>query len=158
MKRSILIVGGVIVLLLAGMWFYLNARRAQPSKPTNTTDVVITLERTQCFGTCPSYTLTIYGDGRLVYEGRVYVRVTGTQTAQISQDDIRAIVDEFYKIGYFSLNDSYTAAITDLQTTTTSITINGTTKRVIDYYGAPQALRELENKIDEIADTKRWVD
>ena len=32
-------------------------------------DTVITLERTACFGTCPIYTITIYGDGRVVYDG-----------------------------------------------------------------------------------------
>jgi hypothetical protein len=33
-------------------------------------DIEIGLERTVCFGTCPSYTLQIFGDGRVIYEGR----------------------------------------------------------------------------------------
>src|SRR5712691_7505714 len=37
--------------------------------------VVITLERTMCYGTCPAYTLRITGDGSVEYEGMRYVRV-----------------------------------------------------------------------------------
>ncbi len=40
-------------------------------------DVVITLERTQCFGSCPVYKLTVYGDGRVVYEGGGFVKIKG---------------------------------------------------------------------------------
>jgi len=35
------------------------------------------------------------------------VNVTGIQTAEISQDKIKELVDEFYKIDYFSLKESY---------------------------------------------------
>ena len=46
--------------------------------------VVITLERTVCYGTCPAYTLRITGDGSVEYEGMRYVRVIGKATARIS--------------------------------------------------------------------------
>ena len=117
-----------------------------------------TLERTACFGTCPVYKLTISGDGKIIYEGTRFVNVTGIQTSQISQDKIKDLVDEFYNINYFALNDKYDALITDMPTTITSITIDGRTKKVINYYGAPKKLNELENKIDEITDSKKWVE
>ena len=40
-------------------------------------EVVITLERTACFGVCPVYKLTIYGDGRVLYDGIRFVRTEG---------------------------------------------------------------------------------
>ena len=85
------------------------------------------------------------------------MKITGTQTTQLSQDKIKQLVDEFYRIDYFSLKDEYTAGITDLPTTITSITIDGKTKKVVNYYGAPKKLDELENKIDEITNSKNWV-
>jgi hypothetical protein len=30
----------------------------------------VTLRRTGCFGSCPAYTLVVYGDGRVHYDGR----------------------------------------------------------------------------------------
>jgi hypothetical protein len=46
-------------------------------------DAVITLERTVCYGTCPSYKVTLTGDGTVVYEGQNFVRVQGRQEKKI---------------------------------------------------------------------------
>lgn len=63
----------------------------------------------------------------------------------------------FYAKGYFTLQDEYSAPVADLPTTTTSISIDGRYKQVINYYGAPEQLIELENMIDDIAKSERWV-
>src|SRR5690349_12845182 len=39
--------------------------------------IVITLRRTMCLGTCPSYRVTLRGDGTVVYDGDGFVRVHG---------------------------------------------------------------------------------
>jgi hypothetical protein len=120
-------------------------------------DVLITMQRTPCFGTCPAYTVTITGDGRVEYEGKQFVHVTGRATATISPAEVAALVEAFDKAGYFTLNDRYTANITDMPTTITSIRIGERFKQVIDYYGAPQVLKDLEKQIDRVAGTARWV-
>ncbi len=136
-----------------------------PLKPIEFEEVVLTLERTACEGNCPIYKLTIYGDGKIVYEGKRLVNVTGTQTTKISPDKVKDLVNEFYRIDYFSLKEKYTIRcyrgicqdVTDLPTTITSITIDGKSKKVENYYGAPKQLDELENKIDEITNSNQWV-
>ena len=55
----------------------------------------------------------------------MYVNVTGIQTSEISQEKIQEIVDEFYQIDYFSLDDVYDLPISDIPHTITSIRING---------------------------------
>lgn len=126
--------------------------------PASIANAEITLDRTACFGSCPDYSLTIYGNGTVIYEGRNFVAVTGKQSATIPEQDVRNLVGYFYDINYFSLRDEYTAQVTDLPTTTTSIKIDGRFKQVIDYYGAPEELTLLEAKIDEVAKSDRWVD
>lgn len=126
-------------------------------------NTIITMERTMCYGTCPEYNLTIYPDGAVIYEGHSNVNVTGRQVSEIPQEKIKELVDEFYAIGFFSLKDKYTGEdegvyVSDLPSTTTSITVNGQTKSVLDYYGTPQKLKNLENKIDEITNSKQWVE
>ena len=127
--------------------------------------LVVTLERTVCFGGCPAYQLTIYGDGRVVYEGKAFVNVKGKQTSQIGSGQVAELVSAFEKAGYLSLKDNYTVPASDLPTTITSIALNGRSKRV-SHYGIggspdvdsdPTELYELENKIDEIANSKQWV-
>jgi hypothetical protein len=136
------------------------------SSNLKTEGAVITMERTACYGTCPVYTLMIKGDGSVVYEGKDFVKVKGKQTSNISEDDVKQLIDEFYEMDYFSLEDSYTykvnkdgirTLVQDLPTTKTSITIEGKTKSVENYYGAPEKLKVLEDKIDEMCNTMQWV-
>ena len=134
----------------------------QSNASSNHDDVVITLERTPCFGTCPVYLLAIQGGGTVIYEGKDFVEVKGTAEKTISQDQIDKLVTEFEKADYFSLKDSYTErTITDAPTVITSIDINGKTKRIEHYHGdftAPGKLTELEDRIDEIVDSKQWIE
>jgi hypothetical protein len=133
----------------------LNFRIVPKTQP-----VVITLQRTACFGACPIYKLTIFGDGRVVYEGERFVKVTGKRTARISPKAVKQLISEFNKLNYFSLADSYTGGPTDLPSAITSISMGKKQKTVSHYLGspnAPQKLTELENKIDNIVNSQQWV-
>lgn len=122
--------------------------------------VVITLERTICFGTCPAYLLTIKGDGTVIFDGREYVKSKGQHVTTISHEQVKELVSEFERINYFSFSNFTDYDVTDMPSATTSITINGITKTVDHYYGdrdAPKELFELERKIDEIANSRQWI-
>ncbi len=123
--------------------------------------LVITLSRTSCFGRCPDYTVEIHGDGTVIFNGRRNVVHTGEYRAHIPRAAVRALVDKFRNGDYFALNDSYRARATDLPTYTTSIAFDGRSKRVVDYggqiIGAPFAVNEIENAIDEAANTGQWI-
>lgn len=129
--------------------------------PENAGPVEIQLERTPCYGFCPDYTVTIHGDGHVLYEGRRFVNVRGEQTAQISPADVRALLVRFDAIGFDDLQNEYRAHVTDLPTTTITLTRNGRSKSVLDYGGAgagmPEAVRALQTEIDRLAGTARWV-
>ena len=128
---------------------------------TSPSPTMISLERTLCYGRCPVYSITIYGDGTVRYEGKEHVNVKGSQTRVVNHERVRQLVAEFEQAGYFSMNDAYTAyMITDAPSAITSITIDGRTKRVRHYLGdrtAPKELMLLENRIDEVAGSREWV-
>src|SRR3982751_1541119 len=95
------------------------------------TQPVITLERTACFGTCPVYTVTIYTDGTVIYNGTQFVDVKGEQTSTIDPATVEQLVAGFEAAGYFDWNDSYTDMhITDQPYITTSVTRDGVTKQI----------------------------
>ena len=124
-------------------------------------NVAITLERNACFGICPIYSLKVFGNGTVVYNGERFVNMTGQKISTISQQKVRELVEEFYKINYFGLNETYNKIVkTDQPTVITSINITGVYKSVFDNYGsiAPQGLRLLENKIDEITNSSKWIE
>lgn len=94
----------------------------------------------------------------MVYEGRAFVKVEGEQRSQIPQSDVKELVDSFYEAGFFSLRDRYEQPVTDLPSQTTSITLDGTTTKTVHRYGfEPERLAALEDRIDEIAETEKWV-
>ena len=147
-------VGLLALALLAGIVTACRAPQADVE--------LITLQRGACFGTCPIYSLSVHGDGRVEYDGLDFVEVTGVQTTTIDAAAVQELGDTMAEAGYFDWQDAYVnQEITDLPSAVTSITLSdGTTKRIAHYYGdtsAPEALTELERLIDETANTAQWV-
>ena len=134
---------------------------APSETPSDLDGVVITLERTVCFGACPEYKLTVYGYGTVVYEGKRFVKIEGKRTAEIGEDKIRQLLSEFERIDYFSLDDSYEElTATDMPSAYTSLKVDGKTKVVRHYhgdFGAPEEFTTLEDRIDEIVNSDQWV-
>jgi len=129
--------------------------------PKSLDDIIITLERTICCGRCPVYKLTIFGDGLVAYNGLEFVAVTGRHSVNVSKDKIRQLIAAFKKAKFFSLNNHYVEFMgTEDPFAITSLTINGKKKRVRHFlgdYNAPRQLKILEDEIDEIVCSDRWV-
>jgi hypothetical protein len=123
--------------------------------------VMITLSRSVCFGFCPAYTVTISGDGEVRYVGERFVNVRGEQRATIPRADVERLLRRFDEIGFDNLRDEYRASITDVPTYTIVLERNGRRKGVVDYAGLsagmPRAVRDLQDEIDRVAGTDRWV-
>ena len=127
--------------------------------------VVIKLVRVGA-GVNPDYTLTIYGNSTVIYEGRDNVKIKGDVEASISEGKIMELLSEFKDSGFFSLEDNYmTAGAHGKPHTIVSITMptgtgNTITKKITHYHGdknVPEQLKTLEDKIDEIAGTGKWI-
>lgn len=130
---------------------------AAPQAPEYET-VEIRLERTACYGTCPVYEVTIDQEGRVEYQGALFVAVQGRRTRQIQPEKVRRLVARFYEVGFFSMKNRYAKLdVTDLPTTITQIIVDGRRKRVENYSGGPEALRRLESMIDETAGVAEWI-
>jgi hypothetical protein len=130
----------------------------------------ITLQRTQCFGSCPVYAIAIFEDGKVQYYGKMNVEKIGLHLSTISLDELNSLVTFAKLKDYPSLNDSYTTkadtaedgtiyqiSVSDLPTQITSLKIDGIRKIVRNYFGGPSWLTEFENKIDLSVNVKKWV-
>lgn len=123
--------------------------------------VVMTLSRSGCYGTCPSYSVEIQGDGTVHYKGESLVVVSGEHRDHLSPELVSELVGAFRRADYFSLKDGYTYMVTDCPTYKTSFAIDGVTKTVTDYVGEeagmPQGVSDLEQAIDRVAGTAKWI-
>jgi hypothetical protein len=132
-----------------------------PFPSTRGKPVVISLERTACFGRCPIYRVEIRGDGLVTYQGERFVAVTGRRTRRISPAAVRRLMAQFQAANFFALRDEYRAGMTDMPSRIVTLQIGGRGKRVVDYVGEevgmPHSVTELEQAIDRVAGTAAWV-
>jgi hypothetical protein len=121
----------------------------------------VTLERGPCFGACPDYSVTVSADGAVIFEGRRFVGTIGSAQAQIDVREAARLRRMFEDAGVFELRDEYVARLTDLPTYELRIVIDGRRKSIRDYGGLmidmPPVVEELENQVDRVAGTARWV-
>jgi len=124
-------------------------------------NTTITLERGMCFGTCPVYTLTVSGNGTVIYDGQMYVPEIGVRHGTMNVTSFSLLMDQFESAGFFNLNDTYTRySITDMPSATITIQNIHQTKRVEHYHGdltAPKVLIDLEDAVDQAVNVTQWT-
>lgn len=162
---------GLLVTFLLSVGLSLNTVEAVPrqSDVSALDGVVITL-KTQggpcgCvpvnendLGCCPAYSVSIDGEGKVTYEGISSVKVRGKRTYSIPADEVRELVNEFDKVDFFSLQDSYDDhGIDHANATTISISIGGRTKSIYVFHGEPEKLDRLMSKVFAVSRAAKYV-
>jgi ankyrin repeat protein len=131
-------------------------------QPIDRTTFRIALQRTVCYGSCPGYKVSISGTGEVQWEGGPYaVAVPGTHHATLPSKSIDDLIDAVRASRILDARDEYRAGWTDSPTYTLSIDLNGVHKQVVDYIGIivgmPTSIRDLEDTVDRIAGTDKWI-
>jgi hypothetical protein len=109
-------------------------------------ELIISLQRTACFGTCPIYKIEIFSDGSGIYTGTRFVENIGVTKFSLSETQMNLILTKAEAIGFTSMKEEYSEPISDLPTTFIQIK----DKKIRDYTGAPKTLKNLENLIDQL--------
>jgi hypothetical protein len=133
-------------------------------------DTMIVLERGNCYGPCPSYTLTIVADGHVTFEGHgsLFPRnppMADAGRGTVASTRLLALVQEIQANHVFQMADRYPHAMYDMSTITLTVTMGGKTKTVVwgggevkkDALPAPKPLVEIWEEIDRVAETERWI-
>ena len=118
------------------------------TKKTNTSEIelIIFLQRTACFGTCPIYKIEIFSDGSGIYTGTRFVENIGITKFSLSETQLNLILTKAEAIGFTNMKEEYSEPISDLSTTFIQIK----DKEIRDYTGAPKTLKNLESLIDQL--------
>ena len=114
------------------------------------------IERTPCYGRCPTYRINIYKSGYVIYEGIRFVEMMGTYSSRINDRKIKAIINKANEIGYFDLDDIYDSPVTDLPSTYTYLCVDGKKKTIKNRVRAPEKLREYEKFFDSVLEDMEW--
>jgi hypothetical protein len=118
-------------------------------------DLLIELERTPCYGSCPVYKVKIDKRGKGLFEGLENVDIIGRFSFSLHPDELTEIENAFHKVDFYQLEKIYDAQVSDLPTTYITYNKDGNRKKIMDYYGAPEELRNLENSIETLVLSKK---
>lgn len=128
-----------------------------------TPDTRIRLDRHGCMGTCPVYSVDIWPDGSVSFEGKSFTKTTGPAHDRVNEAEVLRLVDEFKKLDFFNLQNSY-GDCEDSPLEALTFAQNGTAKTV--YRGEPcdgtpnqieQEIKNLGREIDTVSNSNRWV-
>ena len=142
--------------------------RSEAGRPAPTAADRIELARGPCFGACPIYSLTVWGDGRVRFVGERFVEETGERTRTIDPLQAVALFAHADSIGFFAMPADITpaneaacgGAWTDMPSAQVTVRWADRDHAVNDYHGCPKApasLRAFEQRIDAVAGVADWV-
>lgn len=107
---------------------------------------------------CTVYSFTINGDGRVEYEGTRGVKVRGKKAHSVSPGQVAQLVEDFYKIDFFSLSDSYIDHGIDHYSSVTIVLTVGERKKIIYVaQGQPDELNVLLRKVIEVSGISKYL-
>jgi hypothetical protein len=122
----------------------------------------ISLSRTECYGTCPVFTVRVSATGDVEYEGKRFVIQKGVRRGHIGSAELdrlrRAIADA--NVSKLESNCCNCRTRTDAPWTYLQITTEGGMKAIDHYHGcssAPAAVSALEDAIVSSTTAMKWV-
>lgn len=124
--------------------------------PTAADSLVITLQRTPCFGTCPTFVINVYRSGYATYEGRAHVEREGMFYTHIGADTLSRILADAERSGFYQLNDVYDRDVSDLPSSILRLVGNGKDKRVLARMGTPESFKLLFGRVEELLIPVAW--
>lgn len=163
-RTSKIIVAGAVALMVINLLIWIPSRADEFPRSKELESVSVEISRGPCFGRCPSYRVTIHGDGRVEYVGGRYVRVRGQQTAAITTEQMKRVLDELAYVHFFALEDRAFRWCFDAPSVGVSVSMDGRTKRVTSdsgCFGAKDGVQaqfvRAADEIDRIIGTDQWV-
>lgn len=116
----------------------------------------LSMTRGGCFGKCPSYTVDLYSDGRVVYTSKMFTEYEGTYEKNVGADKVNALFKEFEK-NRADTCGKYDNMIPDLPPLNYDIKFEHKEVAIRHANFGPKFLVNLSKKVDELAKVdKTW--
>ncbi len=115
-------------------------------------ELVASIRRTPCFGSCPVYEIKLFQDGSVHYTGRKNVAMIGQYRAKADRTFMEQLMRKAQELKYFEFQERYPASgmISDLPLTITYFRQGARYKLINDYFDSPKDLQLFEKFLDEM--------
>jgi hypothetical protein len=115
-------------------------------------------QKTSCFGECPAYSVSIYQDGTIDWNGIYFTQPLGRKSGKVTPETIKKLQEKAREIGFLKLQNAYPMEpIADANATIVFMILDGQPKQVTDVFGAPKELKELQKMFDDIIKKQGWA-
>ena len=122
-------------------------------------NLLVSFQRTACFGKCPAYKMEIFKDGKAKYQGFANIPRVGSHEAKVTSDVIKMIQKKALDVKYFELANQYPTNGTDISDIPKAISyvrFGNDGKMIVDNFDAPKELIEFEKWLETLADSFVW--
>lgn len=111
-----------------------------------------------CFGRCPVYTLKLYSNGLLTYEGEKFTDMPGTWSRLLSRTETAELIGEFEKVNISRFPTSFPSRIPDLAMKSLTFVPLPDKKAVKTSWkeDAPDDLTKLGTRMQSLATSAQW--
>lgn len=138
--------------------------RPENQMESASSDTLIHMQRTACFGFCPVYELKITKNGNVTFIGKQHVKHTGQSESQLSEENLDQMFQKIKESHFWEIpaNPECESRMTDMPSVYLTIKMAGKRHHVNHYHGCrgfeyEKELTKLENAIDSLAGVEKWV-
>lgn len=127
----------------------------KPQEPIDS--LVISFDKTPCFGRCPTYKVKVYDSGFATYEGLNFSERMGLYSTRFTPAQIDKVYQTALEIGYFDLKSEYNdPLVTDLPSTISRIHYKGQDHRIMARMNVPEKLKIFHENLAVTLLEKDW--
>ena len=119
----------------------------------------IELETTPCFGTCPTYTMKLFADGKASFNGRQYSKKQGDYIAVFSEEEVEKIFSRLLDLKVMERPDAYDdPRVTDLPSNILTFFDGSSTKTIRCRFDIPEDMLAFIKEMRALAEsTEVWT-
>lgn len=149
MKKNII----AVLLLVTAIAFTACAQTRKTGKKNGKQPAItyVSIERTGCFGRCPSYIVEVMPTGLVRYTGKMFAEYQGVYEKQMPVAQVNELYAEVAKYRVDTCKDMYDVMIPDLPGMHMDITYNSVRKHIQNAGFGPAFLKGLALQVDELA-------
>lgn len=152
-------IGKVALFLIAASLFIIGCKAnkgTSKSNSKNADDVVYFLKKGACFGRCPIYSLSIYGNGLAEYNGVKFTDRLGKYQKKLSKEEVSGLETLFGSTDFSQIQSFYESNIPDLPSTTVGYLETDTLALFVGKEERPIELKKLQYALENISESEGW--
>lgn len=133
-------------------------KRTDVAKTLVETDpsLLISMQKTGCYGTCPAYLLEIFNEGKMKFKGYGHTRVDSA-SSQLTQEELHELRTLISDKAFQDLEDEYIADVSDIPFTHLTFPEEKGRRKISCRGTMPDAFASVASFLSEKVESKGWI-